>query len=149
MMARMIPFGSMKNTARTAFVVDSPGWIIPYRFATSIVMSSISGNVTSTFFIPLYSIFSLIVRSHAMWLYNPSTESPTSLQFALANCSSIVANVMNSDVHTGVKSAGWLNRMTQLPAYCSGKLISPCVVTALNAGALSPMRGIGAPSTGF
>ena len=49
---------------------------------------------------------------------------------------------MNSEVHTGVKSAGWLKRITQLPAYCSGKLISPCVVTALKAGALSPMRGI-------
>ena len=50
---------------------------------------------------------------------------------------------MNSEVQTGVKSAGWLKRMTQLPAYCSGKLISPWVVTALKAGALSPMRGIG------
>ena len=49
---------------------------------------------------------------------------------------------MNSDVQTGVKSAGWLKRMTQLPAYCSGKLISPWVVTALNDGALSPMRGM-------
>ncbi len=49
---------------------------------------------------------------------------------------------MNSEVQTGVKSAGWLKRITQLPAYCSGKLISPWVVTALNAGALSPIRGM-------
>ncbi len=47
---------------------------------------------------------------------------------------------MNSEVQTGVKSAGWLNRMTQLPSYCFGKSISPCVVTALKAGALSPMQ---------
>jgi hypothetical protein len=44
-------------------------------------------------------------------------------------------------VHTGVKSAGWLNSITQLPVYWSGKRISPWVVTALKAGALSPMRG--------
>jgi hypothetical protein len=49
---------------------------------------------------------------------------------------------MNSDVHTGVKSAGWLKRMTQLPSYCFGNSISPWVVTALNAGALSPILGI-------
>ncbi len=48
---------------------------------------------------------------------------------------------MNSEVHTGVKSAGCEKRITQLPEYCSGKLISPWVVTALKAGALSPMRG--------
>ena len=111
------------------------------------VMSSMRGNFTSTFFMPLYSIFSLIVRSHAMWLKSPSTDRPTSLQLAFANCSSMVAKVMNSEVHTGVKSAGWLNRITQLPEYCSGKLISPWVVTALKAGALSPIRGI--DTTGF
>jgi len=48
---------------------------------------------------------------------------------------------MNSVVHTGVKSAGWLKRMIQLPANCFGKSISPWVVTALKAGAWSPMRG--------
>ena len=72
----------MTKTARTALVELSPGWIIPYFFATSMVMSSISGNFTSTFFMPLYSILSLIVRSHAMWLYSPSTDRPTSLQLA-------------------------------------------------------------------
>lgn len=42
--------------------------IMPYLRATSIVMSSMSGNVTSTPLIPLKAIFSLMVRSHAMWL---------------------------------------------------------------------------------
>lgn len=42
--------------------------IMPYLRATSIVMSSMSGNVTSTRLTPLKAIFSLMVRSHAMWL---------------------------------------------------------------------------------
>ncbi len=116
----MIPSGSMTKTARTALVELSPGWIMPYFFATSIVMSSIRGNLTSTSFIPRYSIVSLMVRSQAMWLWSLSTESPTSLQCASANLLSIEANVMNSEVQTGVKSAGW----------------------PLNDGALYPMRGI-------
>jgi len=32
------------------------------------VMSSMRGNFTSTSHMPLYSIFSLMVRSQAMWL---------------------------------------------------------------------------------
>ena len=68
MIVRMIPLGSMTNTARTALVLSSPGMIIPYLPATSIVMSSMSGKVTSTSFMPLYSILSLMVRSQAMWL---------------------------------------------------------------------------------
>jgi len=50
-----------------------------------------------------------------MWLYNPSTDKPTNLQLAFANFSSSVAKVINSEVQTGVKSAGWLNKITQLP----------------------------------
>ena len=42
--------------------------IIPYSLAISMVMSSTSGNVTSTSDIPLKLILSLMVRSHAMWL---------------------------------------------------------------------------------
>ena len=57
-----------------------------------------------------------MVRSQAMWLYNPSTDSPTSLVFSAANPSCMEAKVMNSLVHTGVKSAGWLNRITHSPA---------------------------------
>jgi len=62
-----------------------------------------------------HSIFSLMARSHAMWLSSPSTERPTRFQFTFANCPSREAKVMNSDVHTGVKSAGRLNRIPQLP----------------------------------
>jgi hypothetical protein len=74
------------------------------------------GKITSTSFMSRNVIRSLMVRSQAMWLYRPSTERPTSFVFSSAKSSCIVANVMNSVVHTGVKSAGWLNRITQLPA---------------------------------
>ena len=47
-----------KNTALTACVALSPGWIMPYLRAMSMVMSSMRGKRTSTFFMPLYSIFS-------------------------------------------------------------------------------------------
>jgi len=42
--------------------------IIPYFWAISMVMSSMSGKLTSTFFMSRKVILSLIVRSHAMWL---------------------------------------------------------------------------------
>jgi len=58
----------MRNTARTAWVSSADGCNMPYSRATSIFKSAMTGNVTSTFFMPLYSIFSRIVRSQAMWL---------------------------------------------------------------------------------
>lgn len=48
---------------------------------------------------------------------------------------------MNSDVQTGVKSAGWLKRRTHLPLKSSGNRIGPCVVEAVKAGAFSPILG--------
>lgn len=42
---------------------------------------------------------------------------PHSLQSRSANFDCRLVKVMNSEVHTGVKSAGWLKRITQLPAY--------------------------------
>ena len=57
-----------------------------------------------------------MVRSHAMWLYNPSTERPTSWQLSASNSALRAAKVMNSEVQTGVKSDGWLKRMIQRPA---------------------------------
>lgn len=77
--------------------------------------SSMRGNFTSTFFQPRNSIFSRMVRSHAMWLYRPSTETPTSSVLYLRNSSAMTAKVMNSEVHTGVKSAGCEKRMDHLP----------------------------------
>ena len=68
MIVRMIPAGSITKTARTALVVSSPGMIMPYFVATFIEMSSMSGEVTSMSFMSLKTIFSLIVRSQAMWL---------------------------------------------------------------------------------
>ncbi len=56
-----------------------------------------------------------MVRSQAMWLESPSTESPTSWQLSSSNSCCILPKVMNSEVHTGVKSAGWLKRMIQRP----------------------------------
>ena len=50
---------------------------------------------------------------------------------------------MNSDVQTGVKSAGWLKRRTHLPLKSSGNRIGPCVVEAVKAGAFSPILGHG------
>lgn len=47
-----------------------------------------------------------MVLSRAMWLYKPSTDNHTNLQFTSLNCFSMLAKVMNSEVHTGVKSAG-------------------------------------------
>ena len=105
----------MKKTARTAWVSLAEGWTMPYFLATSIFRSAMSGKLTSTFSISRNLIFSLIVRSQAMWLKLLSMERPISSQLSALNSSAIDANVMNSVVHTGVKSAGWLNRMTHLP----------------------------------
>lgn len=55
---------------------------------------------------PLYLILSWIVRSQAMWLKLLSIDKPINWQFRALNSGIIVANVMNSVVQTGVKSAG-------------------------------------------
>jgi|GEM_PF-6183434 hypothetical protein len=57
-----------------------------------------------------------MVRSHAMWLQRPSTDNPTSSVLCSLKSSIIDAKVMNSVVHTGVKSAGWEKRIIQRPA---------------------------------
>ncbi len=43
------------------------------------------GNSTFISFMPLYSIFSRIVRSHAIWLLRLSTDKPISSQFNALN----------------------------------------------------------------
>ena len=73
------------------------------------------GNSTLISFMPRYSIFSRIVRSHAIWLLRLSTDNPISSQFKALNSAVRAPNVSTSDVHIGVKSAGWLNRITHLP----------------------------------
>jgi len=50
-----------------------------------------------------------------MWEYVLSTLSPISWTFLFWNSSHLLARATNSVVHTGVKSAGWLNRITHLP----------------------------------
>ena len=114
MMALILPLGPMMNTDLTVCVLDCPGWSMPYLLAMSMVMSSIRGNVTSTFPMPFHSS-SCILLSHAMCAYRESMESPTSSVFILLNSSTMDAKVMNSVVHTGVKSAGWENRITHFP----------------------------------
>ncbi len=81
-------------------------------------------------------------RSQAMWLALVPTESPTNRQLSASNSACMAPNITNSDVQMGVKSDGWLNRMTHWPLKSSGKRILPCVVSASNDGALSPIRGI-------
>src|ERR1035437_4406377 len=115
MMARILPIGSMTKTARTAAVSLAVGWIMPYCLAISIFVSAMSGKVTTTSFMSLYFRV-VIVRSQAMWLGLLSTDRPTSWQFIASKSGWAVAKVMNSVVQTGVKSAGWLNRTTHLPA---------------------------------
>ena len=73
------------------------------------------GNSTFTFFMPLYSIFSRMVFSHAIWLLRLSTDKPTNSQFSARNSAVRAPNVSISVVQIGVKSAGWLNRITHLP----------------------------------
>ena len=46
----------------------------------------------------------------------------------------------SSVVQTGVKSAGWLNRTAQEPAFHSWKDSRPAVVSAVKSGAVSPRR---------
>ena len=105
----------MKKTARTALVSLSPGCIMPYSLDTFMDTSSMRGNCTSMLSISRKCIRSLMVRSHAIWLDSPSTESPTSWQLSSSNSFCILPKVMNSEVQTGVKSAGWLNRIIQRP----------------------------------
>jgi len=50
-----------------------------------------------------------------MWLNVLSIDSPSSSQLSSRNSPAMLANVMNSVVHTGVKSAGCEKKMTHLP----------------------------------
>ena len=105
----------MKKTARTAAVADAAGWIMPYLRATSIDMSAISGNRNDTLRCPLNSIRSRIERSQAIWLALVPTDSPSRRQFSASNSRCKAPNITNSEVHTGVKSDGWLKSTTHFP----------------------------------
>ena len=107
-------FGSMKNTARTAWVWLSPGCTIPYILATFIETSSISGNCMSIPLRPFQSIRAFIVLSHAIWLESPSIHRPTNWQLRSWNSFFLLPNVINSEVHTVVESGGWLNNRNHL-----------------------------------
>jgi len=99
----------MMNTHLTVSVLLCAGWIIPYSVDTSLLRSAMMGKGILT------PIFSSTFLTHAMWLLVLSTLSPSSSVLRFWSSGYISANAMNSVVHTGVKSAGWLNSMSQLP----------------------------------
>ena len=80
-------------------------------------------------------VFSRTACTQATWLWMLSMLSPMSLVLRSANHSLCCANPLSSVVHTGVKSAGWLNRMAQPPFMYSLNLSGPCVVSASKSGA--------------
>src|SRR4051812_14552725 len=71
-----------------------------------------------------------------------SIEFPSTATFFAASASWCRANSTNSVVHTGVKSAGWENRITHLSFCHVERRMGPCVVLASKSGAgpLSSMR---------
>lgn len=71
-----------------------------------------------------------------MELYVAARTRPIILTPLASNSSLSFANAPSSVVQTGVKSAGWENRMVQLSPMNSWKSISPCVVRALKLGAV-------------
>src|SRR6266850_276429 len=71
-----------------------------------------------------------------------SIERPISLIFLFSNSAFRRASSVSSVEQTGVKSAGCEKSITQLSFAQSLKVISPCVVTAVKSGAMSPILGI-------
>src|SRR5487761_1701383 len=67
-----------------------------------------------------------------------STLTPMSLVLRLAKSSLRFAKSPSSVVHTGVKSAGWENRIPQLSPRYSYRLMVPSVLSAVKFGAASP-----------
>ncbi|OQA40456.1 MAG: hypothetical protein BWY50_02020 [Spirochaetes bacterium ADurb.Bin315] len=98
MIRRIIPVGSMMNTALTVLLALD-GCIMPSCMATAPV-SAIMGNGILT------PRFSSIHSTHLMWLNTWSMERPMSLAPIFSNSSFFLAKPTNSVVHTGVKSAG-------------------------------------------
>ena len=87
-------------------------------------------------------VLSCTLATQAMWLWMLSMLRPISLVPCSANHLPLRANSVSSVVHTGVKSAGWLKRIVQLPLMYSLNVSGPMVVSASKSGALSPMRGM-------
>ena len=103
---------------------------------------NVLGNVTSLFAMSLYLIFSWMVpqpRDVAVVLVDGQAHELAVESFEL--CIRL-AKVMDPVVYTGVKSTGRLNRMTHLPLKSPGDVTGPWIVSAWNAGALSPIGGI-------
>ncbi len=84
----------------------------------------------------------LMASIHARWEKTLSIERPIKAQSMAANSGAAAARAMNSLVQTGVKSAGWANRMAHWPRR-SLSVSSPSVVRAEKSGALSPILGKG------
>jgi len=71
----------------------------------------------------LTPIFSSMFRTQAMCEYTLSMLRPINSHSSSRSWSRMAANAMNSVVHTGVKSAGWENRISQLPLKSSSRIV--------------------------
>ena len=78
----------------------------------------------------------------AVWSSRASTETASTLVLRAAHSSLSWATRPSSVVHTGVKSAGWLNSTAQPSPFQSWKVSSPSVVWAVKSGASSPSRRV-------
>jgi len=68
-------------------------------------------------------------------------ESPINSHSIFWNSSYRFAKATNSVVHTGVKSAGWLNNTNQCLLKSFGNFFLPWVVITSISGNLSPING--------
>src|SRR5690606_8337329 len=105
---------------------------ILYNLATFISKSAIIGKLNKT------PVFSSTAFTHAICEWILSILNPISLVLCFSKKSLSLAKPVISVVHTGVKSAGCENRITQLPLLNSENLRTPVVVTTSKSGAISP-----------
>src|SRR5690554_320388 len=142
MISRTFLFGSIINSERTVRVSLALGWIRSYNWDTLRSASAMMGKVTWVFWV------SLISSIQRWWDSTGSTLRASTLTPRLANSSLSLAVKPNSVVHTGVKSAGWENRMPQESPSHSWKWIGPSEESWVKSGARSPSRSVisGAPS---
>ena len=94
------------------------------------------GNLISI----LFSQCATTSVSHSSCDLTGSTESVATRQSMAMSSSYLSASRPISVVQTGVKSAGWLNRIAHLPAFHLWNSIGPIVVSALKSGTMQPRR---------
>merc|ERR550539_604658 len=84
----------------------------------------------------------LMSSIHPMWDSTSSQERAISLTPLLVNSPLSFWTLPSSVVQTGVKSAGWENRIAQLSASQLWKSILPWLVSAVKLGTMSPSKGM-------